>query len=222
MASIPNSITTFYIQSSTVLIPVNVGDASTLQGQVTTISGSGSTASVTAKLTSGDTVVVKAIDCYAPQGTSGVAVGQGGKQFDVGSTVTIPISVSSIVGTSTNVCLITCKTFSGTSVNVTGTSQPIQGGHQTVRTNYTLTQTDINNGYALISVTFPTSFADLLFSVTASVVNLNPDNVDPSNYYMGDLRDVTVAGCKIKVFLYTPSYGTVGSQFVLNCVALHD
>jgi hypothetical protein len=168
-----------------------VGDATTLQGVATSISGSGATANVTVLLTSKDSVVVKASDCYAPQagGTAiPAAVGRGGHGFNVGDTVTIPVAVSALVGTAVSVCQITCKTFSGTSVVVTGSTTPIFGGTQTVTVNYTLTATDVTNGYALIPITWPISFSNLNFTVSVAVTNLNADNVDPSNYYMGDIR----------------------------------
>ena len=75
---------------------VLAGDDVTVLGSVTAISGSGQSASVTVKDRSGLSFVVPAGDCSAPQSV-GVAISRNGKPFGVGSDVTIPAVILSVV-----------------------------------------------------------------------------------------------------------------------------
>jgi len=77
---------------------VNAGDQITILGNVTAVSGTGPNASVTVQTLTGETITVKAKDCYAPQ-TDGPAISKAGKGFGVGSQVSISADVVSVSGT---------------------------------------------------------------------------------------------------------------------------
>jgi hypothetical protein len=95
---------------------VQAGDDIVILGIVTAISGSGQTASVTVKDRSGIVFTVLASDCAAPQAI-GAAISRNGKPFGVGSEVTIPGSVVSVVENGSSLAAtLTTKTTSSISV----------------------------------------------------------------------------------------------------------
>jgi len=91
---------------------VDVNDSVSVSGEVTAISGTGKTASITVKLANGNTVSVQAGDCFAPQGI-GPALSENGKPFGIGSQVTIKGTVSSVSGSGSTASLAV-TTKSGT------------------------------------------------------------------------------------------------------------
>ena len=86
------------------------GDDETILGVATAISGSGQNASVTVRDRAGIIFTVPAGDCAAPQGI-GAAISRNGKLFGVGSDVTIPAIIVSIVE-SGQTSQATAKTYS--------------------------------------------------------------------------------------------------------------
>lgn len=95
---------------------VNVGDQVTILGQVTAISGTGSKALVTVLTNTGDTILVQANDCYAPQ-TDGPAKSKSGKGFSVNDNVSIAADVKAVVGTGKTAVVTSTVHSSGLTVS---------------------------------------------------------------------------------------------------------
>jgi hypothetical protein len=70
----------------------------TVLGRVTSISGTGSKATVTIVDFSGNSFTCPASDVVAPE-TEGPAVGANGKSFSVNDQVNVPVTVLSVMGT---------------------------------------------------------------------------------------------------------------------------
>ena len=95
---------------------VSVGDQITILGEVTAISGTGPNATVTVRTLVGDTITVKAKDCYAPQ-TDGPAISKSGKGFSVGAQVSIAADVTAVTGTGKSAVVTSTAHASSTSVS---------------------------------------------------------------------------------------------------------
>jgi hypothetical protein len=90
---------------------------------------------------------------------------------------------------------------------------------QTVRTTYTITQTDINNGYANIPIVFPIPFADTNYTISQAITNsaaLDVINaVSPGENHL-----VTASGMTAQI--YVNGATTPGDVITLHTIAIHD
>ena len=203
-------------------IPLFLGSTITVHGTVSNISGTGPSATVSIITLKGDVLVVLASDVSAPQDQGGPAVSSAGKTFNSGAQVTVSVAVSGFsVGASPSyVVTVTGKTYSGRSVSFTGSAITDPGTVQSVRVAYTLTQTDVNNGYAPVQITYPTPFADNLYTAVFGVVD--SDVSITNDYWIGDIHNKTPSGCTCVVYTYAPGVGTAGDIETVNCLAIHD
>ena len=94
------------------------------------------------------------------------------------------------------------------------------GQIQTVRTSYTVTQTDVNNGYANIPVVFKTPFADTNYTMAQTITQTGV--LDSGNdYSIGDNHLLTGSGFTAQIYVNS-GVAVASTVIVLNTIAIHD
>lgn len=89
-----------------------------------------------------------------------------------------------------------------------------------VRTLYTITQTDINNGFAAVPIVFKSPFNDTNYNAVFSIEDLDlPINL---SWYEGDIHNKTRNGFSAVVYAYSPGMGTAGDKVNIAVIAMHD
>jgi|GEM_PF-5498723 len=91
---------------------------------------------------------------------------------------------------------------------------------KTNRTQYTVTQTDVNNGWADITVTFSTPFPDTNYTVAQGITRPVPPDHN-NDYSTGDCHSVTAAGFVAEIYVNS-SVALANDVIVLNTIAIHD
>lgn len=114
--------TQYFIKTNAGVVPINIGDFTTLNGVATSITGFGPSALVTALLITGDSITFKASDAYTPEG-NGPAVNYLGKRYDVGAQVSVPAQITTLTTTGETSATIAVTLYSLTVVDITGTQK---------------------------------------------------------------------------------------------------
>ena len=91
---------------------------------------------------------------------------------------------------------------------------------QTVRTPYSITQANLNSGFANIPVTFPVPFADNKYTLAQAIGHTAPlDN--GNDYSPGDNHLLAAEGFTAQIYV-NGTIAQVGDAIVLNTIAIHD
>jgi hypothetical protein len=92
---------------------------------------------------------------------------------------------------------------------------------QIVRTSYTITQTDLNNGFANIPCVFKTPFADTNYTLVGQTITQTGALENGNDYSPGDNHLLTALGFTAQIYV-NGSVATLGTTIVLNTLAIHD
>lgn len=94
---------------------------------------------------------------------------------------------------------------------------------KTKRVSYTMTPTDIANGYAVVPIVWDVPFPDSNYTVVWGINDLDPapagSNLD---FYVGDTHQKTPTGFNAVIMCYSPGFGTPGDVEIVNVMAIHD
>lgn len=92
---------------------------------------------------------------------------------------------------------------------------------KTARITHVITQGEIDQAWAVISVTWPTAFSDANYTATWSVRDVQTDNTD-ADYVPGDMHNTTAAGFDAVLLVGIYAIPVAGETVIINAMAIHD
>ena len=91
---------------------------------------------------------------------------------------------------------------------------------QTQRVAYAMTSADVAQGWAVVPILWPEPFADLGFTATWGVRDLDAEVTQ--SFWVGDMHNFSATGFEAVVYTYGPGQGNAGDSFVVHAIAEHD
>lgn len=91
---------------------------------------------------------------------------------------------------------------------------------QTNQTAYTITQNDVNAGYAVITVTWATPFADTDYVVVQGIHDTTVGGATSNDYSPGDVHNLTASGFSSAIYVGPGS--AAGEIVQLWSLAIHN
>lgn len=87
------------------------------------------------------------------------------------------------------------------------------------KTAHTMTQDEINQGWAVVDINWKSPFNDTNYAVTFSIENMGAIG---QNYFEGDVHGLTAHGFHAIVFCFSPGVGTAGDEVIVHAMAMHE
>jgi hypothetical protein len=91
---------------------------------------------------------------------------------------------------------------------------------KTQRTSYIVTSQDISNNFIVVSVVWPTPFADANYTVVMSLEDVSGKPPAAADFFQNDIHDKTAAGF-LGIF-DTGGDSQAGDECIIHAIAIHD